>query len=298
MNDSIWRPLGVEDDEGALAEYDALHDGVPAWMTEAYWAWVRESLTVPVTSYMGTRVEALHTPMAESMCQALRIPFPNLRADDFDYNTADSQFKQAMPPLRAHHSPLQIADFLLAAGGRGDEDALSRLLDRSNSAWMVGTRDGHSGLQRRVPIRVQKAVDSTIGRSGRAGVRLAKAWEHIYGMAGSSSEAYRLAIQAVEDAAIPVVSPTNIRATLGTVIAQIEAQKDWTLPIQREATQVPAIDIVTKMMRLLWYGQHDRHGGQPSAPGAVTREEAQVAVSTAVLLVDWFTQGAVQRHAS
>ncbi|WP_392467043.1 hypothetical protein ACF3NS_14900 [Arsenicicoccus cauae] len=46
-------------------------------------------------------------------------------------------------------------------------------------------------------------------------------------------------------------------------------------------------------LRLLW---HDRHGGQPSAPSDVSIEEATVAVSLAVTLVNLFHAGVVVRR--
>lgn len=45
MTDESWRPLGVESDD-EIADYDALHDGVPEWLVAPYWAWVRGSLTI------------------------------------------------------------------------------------------------------------------------------------------------------------------------------------------------------------------------------------------------------------
>lgn len=58
------------------------------------------------------------------------------------------------------------------------------------------------------------------------------------------------------------------------------------------------------MMRMLWHGQHDRHGGQhdldggqPSAPGGGSVEEATIAVSLAVSRVQWFDAGLIRRSA-
>lgn len=81
MTDETWRPLGVDTEE-QIAEYDALHDGVQEWMTEAYWAWVRQALTTMRTSpgAAGHRIAMLDTALAERMCQTLRIPLPNLHA--------------------------------------------------------------------------------------------------------------------------------------------------------------------------------------------------------------------------
>lgn len=300
MSDETWRPLGVDTDDD-IAEYDALHDGVPPWMRAAYWAWVRSAITDRRNTAGGLYgsghvVDTLDIELTEQMCQALRITLPNLRRDYVSFDGGKAQLDGAMEVLARHAVPLQIADFLLANGGRARAEQLNELLARSKSAWEVGTRAGRPGLVRRVPIGVQVAADSIMGRAGRAGVRLAKAWEELYGIAPDPSSAYGLSIKAVEDAAIPVVSPANKNATLGTVLKQIEDQGDWQLPMTREHDRAPSHEVLVGMMRLLWHGQHDRHGGQPSAPGDVSMEEATVAVSMAVVLVNWFDSGVVSRE--
>ena len=103
-------------------------------------------------------------------------------------------------------------------------------MDRSKSAWTVGTRSGKKGLVRRVPLGVQQGVDEVVNRAERAGKRLAQAWEDLYGLEPKPSTAYSFAIKAVEDVAVPVVSPKNKQATLGTVISDMKQQKGWCLP--------------------------------------------------------------------
>lgn len=286
-------------DEDQIAEYDALHDGVPEWMESAFWAWVRKALTVRMRSEMYSEdfANMLDGNLAEQMCQRLRIALPNVRTDRISVASGIGQFKSALAALHRAPSALQIADYLLAHGGHAKPQELDGILERSKSAWMVGDRAGRSGLVRRVPLGVQTAVDATMARAGRAGVRLAKAWEELYGLTPNPSEAYRLAIQAVEDAAVPVVSPSDASATLGKVIGQLAAQGSaWSLPMDRQDPKAPASDVLVGMMRMLWHGQHDRHGGQPSAPGNVSQEEATVAVGLAVTLVQWFDAGLVQRR--
>lgn len=298
--DETWRPLGVDTEE-QIAEYDALHDGVPAWMQAGFWAWVRGSLIIRRRTSGGSYsqsnfVDMLNTDLAEEMCQRLQIPLGNLRAPYVDYTKGREQLTAALRTLReASGKALQIADYLLAHGGAGSAEELAAILARSKSAWQVGTRQGKPGLVRRVPLGVQVAADSIIARTGRAGVRLAQAWEELYGLEPNASAAYGLAIKAVEDAAVPTVSPTNGRATLGTVLAQIEQQDDWQLPMEREHDKAPSREVLIGMMRMLWHGQHDRHGGQPSAPGDVSIDEATVGVSLAVSLVNLFHAGVVAR---
>lgn len=191
--------------------------------------------------------------------------------------------------------PFQIADYILAHFDRVDADTLDALLERSKSAWRVGTRAGRPGLVRRVPLGVQTGADSVMSRAAKAGVCLASAWETVYSPTPNVSEGYRLAILAVEDAATPVVSPTNKSATLRTVLNQMESQGDWSLPMTREHPKAPPNDVIIGMMRMLWHGRRDRHGGQPSAPGNVSEDEAKVAVGLATTLVDWFSTGLVSR---
>lgn len=283
-----WRPLGV-DDEGEIAEYDALHDGVPDWMATAYWDWVYSALSTRV-QFAGRNYPVLNANLTEQMGQTLKIPLPKLR----DGPPSQDHRPRALGALQKHSHPLQVADYLLARNAGVAKD-LAGILERSKSAYTVGTRAGKSGLVRRVAEGVQVAADAVMQRAGHAGARLAKAWEELYGLTPNPSEAYRFAILAVEDAAIPVVSSNNAKATLGTVLAQLENQKDWHLPMTREDPRALTGDVVIALIRMIWFGQHDRHGGQPSAPGNVSFDEAKVALSVAVTLVDWFSAGLARR---
>ncbi len=241
------------------------------------------------------RVNALDVELAEEMCQRLKVPLPNLRVAYLTSSTAAQQLDVALSTLRERAVPLQVADYLLAHDGHAKSEELVALLERSKSAYIVGTRAGRPALVRRVPLGVQEAADSVMARAQRAGIYLAKAWEKLYDLRPEASEAYRQAILAIEEATVPIVSPTNKGASLGTVLKQIEDQKDWALPMDRVHREAPTSDVIVGMMRVVWFGQHDRHAGQPSAPGNVSIEEATVAVSMAVTLVNLFAVGLMQR---
>lgn len=295
-----WRPLGAET-EDEIAEYDALHDGVPTWMEPVLWSWVEREITsygfqTDYQTKRNVRVKLLKEYFVEDMCQTLRIPFDNLPRGGPDPSEAKERVNAAMILLRRSGKGLHVADYVLAHMDEPDSTRLESLLAYGKSLWTVGTRYGRPGLVRRIPEGVQAGADTVMQRTGRAGARLAKAWESLYTLDPNPSEAYGLAIKAVEDAAIPVVSPANDRATLGTVLSQIENQRDWALGISREDIRAPSRDVLVGMMRTLWHGQHDRHGGQSSAPGNVTESEAIVAVGLATTLVHWFDAGVVKRH--
>lgn len=295
MTEQTWRPLGV-DTEDEIAEYDALHDNVPEWMDAAFWSWVKDTVTVYRTYRDGSgRFAMANHELVEQMCQVLKIAMPDIRPWETSGSVGYDQLNKLMKVLRNSGKALAIADYLLAHHPTPDGAELDAVLSRAKSAWKVGSRAGRPGLERRVPEGVQVAADAVMDRAGRAGVRLAKAWEELYGIDPNASTAYGLAIKAVEDAAIPVVSPTNSSATLGTVLRQMEDQKDWKLPMEREHDKAPSGEVLIGMMRMLWHGQHDRHGGQPSAPGDVSVEEATVAVSLAVTLVNLFSSALMAR---
>lgn len=295
MTEETWRPLGVETDE-EIAEYDALHDGVPEWMVTAFWEWVKDSITIFRTYSDGSgRIPMARETLTEEMCQTLKIPLPPIRMRQNGSAEGAAQFKIAVEALANSRKAIAIADYLLAHADHAKGDVLEAVLSRSKSAWTVGTRAGRRGLTRRVPLGVHVAADSVMHRAGRAGVRLAKAWEELYGIQPNASAAYGLAIKAIEDAAIPVVSPANRRATLGTVLSQFENQGDWKLPMEREHDKAPSTEVLIGMMRMIWHGQHDRHGGQPAGPGDVSVGEATLAVSLAVTLVNVFSSALVAR---
>ncbi|MBX9151808.1 hypothetical protein HCG77_28960 [Rhodococcus qingshengii] len=168
------------------------------------------------------------------------------------------------------------------------------MLVEAGSAWKVGVRAGRLGLEKRVPEGVQVAAESTFAITGNAGRQLAEAWAAAFGVDPDPSKAYSRAVKAVEDAAIPVVSPLNGNATLGTVIRDIENQGDHKLPMTREHPNAIQGDVLVGMLRVLWVGQHDRHGNSALPP--VSQEEAEAAVVLAVTLVDWFATGKIKRR--
>lgn len=286
-SETSWRPLGIDSDE-EIAEYDALHDGIPEWMYSALWEWVRSEITIVKKDYATKgSVQHLDRRIVEPMLQTLQIRIPDVR-------NSFHPIRDMIITLQDESKDLQIVDYILAHSSRAKADKLEEILTRCKSAWTVGTRSGKRGLARRVPLGVQVGAGSVIERAGRAGKHLAKAWENLYGIQHNISEAYRLAILAVEDAAIPRISPYNGRATLGTVLRDLESQGDWSLPMRREDERAPSKDVLIGMIRLLWHGQHDRHGGQ-AGQEPVSEQEAIVAIGLATTLVHWFDAGIVVR---
>ncbi|MBG6184718.1 hypothetical protein IWX65_002696 [Arthrobacter sp. CAN_A214] len=285
-----WLPLGFEG--ASSTTYNALHDGVPDWMSESFWGWMWDRFTHAQRAEYSMEYDYfLKAELVRQVERRCRIAIPYRGADP---STGMALIRKA---AEAAGAELRLADYLLSLQkGSYIGDALEIILEESGSAWKVGKRAGSTGLVRRVPEAVQSVVDHTIASGGRAGQRLAEAWEAAFGIDPDPSRAYALAVKSVEDAAVPVVSPNDTAATLGKINSQIRNTGGWSLPLQREDEHATTASTVLSMMKMLWAGQADRHGGSPTPEVAITKEAAEVAVMTAATLVQWFTSGAMARR--
>ncbi len=286
MTDEPWRPLFAS--EGAQQEvYDALSEGVPVWMRASFDSWVT-SLVNSIPS------RDLQQALVLEVERRLRMQLDWRHIDHYGYA------RGLLASVATDEERLILADFLVSKQ-RADSSfvaTLWRVLSEAGSAWTVGKRHPDVlGLIRRVPAGVQDAADAAF-RLGDPGKLLRQAWTSIYGVHPNPSEGYRLAIKAVEAAAVPVVSPKNSNATFGTVVRDMENQRDWSLPFARQHDKAPTAQVVIDLMRAIWHGQHDRHGGALSSnlPLAVSQAEAETAVTGAVSLIHWFTSGALVRR--
>lgn len=157
-------------------------------------------------------------------------------------------------------------------------DVAEQILRDGGSKWKVGTRNGVPGLETRVPQGVQDTADAVMSSSASAGSILSEAWHAAYGINPDTEDAYEKAIKAVEEAGAHVVSPLNTKTTLGTMLRDMNTQKDWKLDLPTTDADVPV-----KMAEALWVGQESRHGG--NGYRKPTQAEAEAAVLLAVPLV-------------
>lgn len=172
------------------------------------------------------------------------------------------------------------------------------MLQTGSSAYRVA--DDSTSLARRVDVTTTAAFNSAVAaaaaqpNAGSSADQLQEAWRELYGVTPNPSAAFSAAIKAVESAPHSIIEPNNARVTLGTMIGQQRNAPN------RYETTLPGpggnggIEVLRNMMDLIWTGQTSRHGAQ-----TVTREEkqeeAEMAVHLAVVLVHWFTSGAVRR---
>lgn len=178
------------------------------------------------------------------------------------------------------------------AGSSSTLAKLETILHEGGSEWRVGTRADNPGLEKRVPQGVVDSAEAIMASTSTAGALLSEAWHAAYGRSPDPEEAYEKAIKAVEEAGTGVVSPKNVRASLGTMARDMENQKDWALPLGDDPKH-PSADVVYRMVQSLWAGQESRHGG--NGYRKPTPAEAEAAVLLAVPLVQFFSAGLVAR---
>lgn len=285
-----WRPLGA--DENDSEDLEGPHEGVPSWLERSLWDWIDSFFIVTQTS--GTyRFENFNDELARRVERMCRVPI--------NYSGRERVYGQ--PAVHRSFSDeslrLRLVDYLLAFEATPvEQDELNLILHEAGSVWTPGARAGSVGLLRRVDESLTEAVAEAVGH-GHAGQRLARAWNSAFGLQPNPSTAYSLAIKAIEDAAKPVVTPNDAGATLGRINGQITADPRWTLPFQRADSKYTSNDALAALLRTIWAGQVDRHGGDvepgEQEPVAVTSEAAEATVVLAVAIVHLFTTGAVTR---
>jgi hypothetical protein len=156
------------------------------------------------------------------------------------------------------------------------------------------------GLERRAGIAAEAAFEEAAGTAeaagaaGSAATHLRQAWGCVHALHPDPVKGYGEAIKAVEAAAHAVLEPTQPKATLGSMRGNLGASRD------RFALVIGGLDgrgdagPLLGCISLLWDGQTSRHGSsRPTRPE--TLEEATMAVHLAVMLVQWFTSGAVRK---
>ena len=105
-SETSWRPLGIDSDE-EIAEYDALHDGVPEWMYSALWEWVRSEITIVKKDYATKgSVQRLDRRIVEPMLQTLQIRIPDVR-------NSFHPIHDVIITLQDTSKDLQVVDYIL-----------------------------------------------------------------------------------------------------------------------------------------------------------------------------------------
>ena len=183
---------------------------------------------------------------------------------------------------------LSVVDYLVGKSHRVEVSHLTRLeslLSEGGSVW----RATPEGLEQRVDSTLRHLSETVAERPAK---HLGDAWHKAWGRAPDASGAYREAVRAVEAAYVPIVSPENDGATLGSMIANIrDNPARFRVRLQAESSNAN-VGRLRATLQLLWKSQADRHGTpDPNIPLSVSIDEARDAVALATTLVHLVQQG-------
>lgn len=296
-----WVPFGMEEGKPSV-----LVDGVPDYMKKSLVDWMMQAellLCCGGTSIYGekwldedTRYELIkefdrRTRQESHLCDDTTNKYfeENMNADliglqytDYLLMKLDEDMRDeqcVFPSSEEFHSHIQNLD---------------TILEESGSKWKVGERNSICGLEERVDPAMQQMVDNAMDSSSGYGQQLSEAWHYMFGREPNYSAAYAAAIKAVESIALPMVEPNNKDSTLSKA-SRVMRDQHWEFQIEaREENNVPG-GVIQLLMSGLMNSQPDRHGGPDS--GVVSKEKAQVAVYSAVFLIQCFKAGLVRRPA-
>lgn len=278
------RPLSVRGSPENWGEHDGPHEGVPAGLRTSLIAWLVQWFFF-VDDVYGERYPNHELMMKFERIHGRPLPLPTIGPFGKHLNENPELILDAVDFVLGELQPSIYT---------GEPEAVEELvhyLAEARSVYTVGRdQDGRYELQRFVPPEVLAAAEQAMSASDRASEHLHAAWSKAYGRDPDPSGAYGHAVKAVEAAGKPVVSPENLKTTLGTMIRDLEAKPSkWSTVIDADGD----IEKVIEMMKLLWYGEY-RHGDE-SKPVTVTPEAAEAALHLAVTLVHWFRSAAIRR---
>lgn len=180
---------------------------------------------------------------------------------------------------------LDVLDATLSKSVARTHKKLRGLLQDAASVWTVA--DGGSALVRRVGRAAEAAYRDARSVEDAASAELSEAWLAMYGAAPNYSDAWDHGIKAMETVLVPIVAPKNSRATLGTVITELEKGANAV------SFALGSVEALGALMRFAWPNP-DRHGGsQGRAP-----EEAETSgvVHLAVTVIQWVRSGVIRRQ--
>jgi hypothetical protein len=273
-------------------EEEVLHRGVPPHLEPPLKEWIKHYESHEILRDAALRAEVSYAPIrsdnAVYRVEALMI---GIQAPA-DPHKAFLDVVDGVLFIRNHdeeHSSWERARKEAKAIANESAESLQKILRLGGSLWRVGG----DHLEARVDDNVREAVEVAKKESAAtsASTHLGNAWRACYGRNPNPGVAYSEAIKAVEAAAAPVISPKDLKATLGTMLRQLRPNAaQW-----RFAIPPHDIDPVINAIATLWNGQTDRHGGNlPTTP--ITPDAAQAGVLLTATLVHWFATGAVVRR--
>ncbi len=275
---------------------EALYDGIRQWMRNPVRNWLEKELTRSngrgSTSYAGSAISAIEL--------SGRIDIGALKHDSWRYDALvkllESNADYGLDIIQAYVETADITDGYEITSHRIEPSSvvsLNAILVKGGSKWHIVVSGRKAIIQARVDETTENAYKKLAASAEDYANLLKKAWSYCYGREPQPSEAYTYAVKAVEAVSWQMVTPKHSTATLGTIIADLEAKnksgKVTTLFKDKHAGA--SVEMILQNMKRLWQGHSDRH-----ATGAYiepTQLEAEVSLHLAITLCHLFTNNTI-----
>ena len=270
-------PFSVRQDPERHEEFFAVQTGISDGLRPLLRLWA-------VNMYLNSERDALDfTKLTELELLIDRQITPDR------LRSSHSQFSDALTSDNA--LLLDAVDIALRRANDADASLLEQILVKARSAYCVGhDEDGGYEIQLRQPQEMTALIETEANQPERAAEHLRNAWSKCFGRSPDPKGACREAVEAIEVAAKPAISPRNSRTTLGTLCRDMKTDlSKW----ETDSDSDGSLEIILGMMEMIWNKGRYRHGDE-SAPLEVPQETAEMTVQTAVLLVSWFRSGRIR----
>lgn len=270
-NNQDWVPLSIRN--GDREEF-SLSNTIP-------------NATKPIITASIKNLARYIYPKFDLFFARLRVPIDfSMPLADVFYSYMDSDEKSYMDGF----------DFILHSTSLISEDSypfyesvvqeirnIQDILRYANVNWKISisSEDKRLYLERRViPAAQERYIKLSEAVSNLAGEHLKKSWKNAYMYDGNYKEAWEYARKAVECMLTPIVVPKNKRATISTLIRDMDAKPEkWVCAIPAGSNK-ESVEKFISLVRMMPY-EPGHHGQEPTE---ISEKEAQVQVTLALTI--------------
>mgnify|MGYP000878191891 FL=1 len=275
MNNDNWEPLSVRRNQ---RQPFTPVDGVPDFLWQYAMRWIENALNDDTSIVCGLSID-------------LRLE----RAGNYlDYQGAKYAIRACLEETGHDQiAALDVIDWLLGHGF-GHAQSLEHILKYAGHILRVSP-DGNR-LVERIDPALWDEYEQVTQPDDQASQYMQEAWALAFGREPNSSDAWGRAIKAIETLLKPIVSPSDVRATLGKMISALRQSPDkWKckLPDREyksngEINVKPGIEVFIDALATIGY-QPDRHGSDQ--PQDVDEATTRSVLFLATTVVGWLRDG-------
>lgn len=274
----IKPPFTIRENPDMHESYFALREGIPDSLLPSLLDWSLEHYTMPmrvIIAGSGRYVNQDCLNRLERIIDQQVLPDAQRRDD-----ALLARVFATNPSLH-----IEAIDIALRWAVTESAEKLGTYLTEARSIYCLRQdEDGDYQIQFRQSAEMLELIETEANQPGHAATHLRNALSKCFGLNPDPKGACREAVEAVEVAAKPFVTPTDSMPSLGKMCGAIRAKPEkW----ETDSEFDRSIKSVVSMMELVWNEGRFRHGDE-DAPMVVSQEAAEMTVQTAVLLVSWF----------